>query len=157
MDAAWSQMIAAMQASGRQGVLAITGGGTGAIAELLRVPGGSRLLLEAIVPYNSGSLRDYLGADPEQACSGESAVVMAERARTRAAALAKPDAVPIGLGATASLASDRPKPRPALAFEFTPEGDPGASSVWNRSRSAAKVPGTSRVSSTVSPVFTDSG
>ena len=61
MDAAWSQMIAAMQASGRQAVLAITGGGTGAIAELLRVPGGSRLLLEAIVPYDSGSLGDYLG------------------------------------------------------------------------------------------------
>ena len=54
MDAACSQMIAAMQASGRQAVLAITGGGTGAIAELLRVPGGSRLLLEAIVPLRLG-------------------------------------------------------------------------------------------------------
>ena len=50
MDAAWSQLIAAMQASGRQAVLAITGGGTGAIAELLRVPGGSRHLLEASGP-----------------------------------------------------------------------------------------------------------
>jgi nicotinamide mononucleotide (NMN) deamidase PncC len=109
MDAAWSRMIAAMQASGRQAVLAITGGGTGAIAELLRVPGGSRLLLEAIVPYDAGSLRDYLGADPEQACSGETAVAMAARAHRRAAALGKPDGVPIGLGATASLASDRPK------------------------------------------------
>ena len=109
MDATWSQMIAAMQASGRQAVLAITGGGTGAIAQLLRVPGGSRLLLEAIVPYDAGSLRDYLGADPEQASSGETAVAMAERARRRAAALGKPDGVPIGLGATASLASDRPK------------------------------------------------
>ena len=109
MDAAWSHMIAAMQASGRQAVLAITGGGTGAIAELLRVPGGSRLLLEAIVPYDPGSLRDYLGADPEQACSAETAGAMAERARRRAATLGKPDRVPIGLGATASLASDRPK------------------------------------------------
>ena len=34
---------------------------------------------------------------------------MAERARRRAAALGKPDGVAIGLGATASLASDRPK------------------------------------------------
>jgi hypothetical protein len=66
-------------------------------------------LLEAIVPYSSASLRDYLGADPEQACSGETAVAMAERAHWRAAALGKPDGVPIGLGATASLASDRPK------------------------------------------------
>src|SRR3989442_7375702 len=34
---------------------------------------------------------------------------MAERARGRAAAIARPEAVPIGLGATASLVSDRPK------------------------------------------------
>jgi len=109
MDANWSQMIGAMHGSGRQAVLAITGGGTGAIAELLRVPGGSRLLLEAIVPYAASSLRDFLGADPEQACSGETAVAMAERAHRRAAVLARPDAVPIGLGATASLVSDRAK------------------------------------------------
>jgi len=102
-------MIAEMQASGRQAVLAITGGGTGAIAELLRVPGGSRLLLEAIVPYDPRSLAELLGAAPEQACSGETAVAMAERARGRAEALARTQAVPIGLGATASLVSDRPK------------------------------------------------
>src|SRR5262245_33641137 len=109
MDETWSQMIGAVHASGRQAVLAITGGGTGAIAELLRVPGGSRLLLEAIVPYDAGSLRDFLEAEPAQACSEETAVAMAERARHRAAALARPGELPIGLGATASLASDRPK------------------------------------------------
>src|SRR5262245_2239845 len=102
-------MIADMHASGRQAVLAITGGGTGAIAELLRVPGGSRLLLEAIVPYDARALAEFLGATPEQASSGDAAVAMAERARERAAALARPDARPIGLGATASLVSDRPK------------------------------------------------
>ena len=56
MDVEWSRMIREAQASGRQAVLAITGGGTSAIAELLRVPGGSRLLLEAIVPYDPRSL-----------------------------------------------------------------------------------------------------
>src|SRR5688572_9982177 len=95
MDSTWSKLIAAVQGSGRQAVLAITGGGTGAIAELLRVPGGSRILLEAIVPYDAGSLRDFLGGDPEQACSDETAVAMAERARRRAATLAKPDVMPI--------------------------------------------------------------
>jgi hypothetical protein len=109
MDAAWSGMIAEVQASGRQAVLAITGGGTGAIADLLRVPGGSRLLLEAVVPYDARSLADFLGAAPEQACSPETAVAMAERARLRAESLGRPDAIPIGLGATASLVSDRPK------------------------------------------------
>ena len=71
MDVSWPQTIAAMHASGRQAVLAITGGGSGAIAELLRVPGGSRLLLEAVVPYDPRALTTFLGFEPEQACSVE--------------------------------------------------------------------------------------
>jgi hypothetical protein len=50
--AAWRQLIPALHGSGRKAALAITGGGSGAIGELLRVPGGSRLLLEAQVPYD---------------------------------------------------------------------------------------------------------
>src|SRR5215470_9810276 len=109
LDASWRQIIAAMHASGHQAVLAITGGGTGAIAELLRVPGGSRLLLEAIVPYDARALSEFLGAAPAQACSVETAVALADRARARASVLAEPGGTPIGLGATASLVSDRPK------------------------------------------------
>ena len=109
MDAAWARLIGDVQASGRQAVLAITGGGTGAIAELLRVPGGSRLLLEAIVPYDARSLADFLGGEPAQACSEETAVEMAERARRRALELGAPETTATGLGATASLVSDRPK------------------------------------------------
>ena len=52
-DAAWQQLISALHASGRKAALAITGGGSGAIGELLRVPGGSRLLIEAQVPYDA--------------------------------------------------------------------------------------------------------
>ena len=109
MDTAWHETIAAMHGSGRQAVLAITGGGSGAIAELLRVPGGSRLLLEAIVPYDMRALAAFLGAAPAQACSAETATAMARRARERAASFAPPGARLVGLGATASLVSDRPK------------------------------------------------
>ena len=98
-----------MHASGRQAVLAITGGGSGAIAELLRVPGGSRLLLEAIVPYDQRALTAFLGIEPAQACSVETAVAMARRAQQRAAQFAPAATALIGLGATASLVSDRPK------------------------------------------------
>lgn len=101
--------ITALHTSGRQAVLAITGGGSGAIAELLRVPGGSRLLLEAVVPYDARALTVFLGFAPEQACSVETAVAMARRAHERAAALAPAGAPLVGLGATASLVSDRPK------------------------------------------------
>lgn len=98
-----------MHASGRQAVLAITGGGSGAIAELLRVPGGSRLLLEALVPYDARALTAFLGFEPEQACSVETAVAMAQRARERAAKFAPAGAQLVGLGATAGLVTDRPR------------------------------------------------
>ena len=109
MDSAWARLISEVQASGRQAVLAITGGGTGAIADLLRVPGGSRLLVEAVVPYDARSLAEFLGAEPAQSCSGEAAIAMAERAQERAVRLVPEASEPVGLGATASLVSDRPK------------------------------------------------
>jgi nicotinamide mononucleotide (NMN) deamidase PncC len=105
----WRHTIAEMHASGRQAVLAITGGGSGAIAELLRVPGGSRLLLEALVPYDAQALATFLGMEPEQACSADTAVAMAQRARERAAKLRPTGAQLIGLGATAGLVTDRPR------------------------------------------------
>jgi nicotinic acid mononucleotide adenylyltransferase/nicotinamide mononucleotide (NMN) deamidase PncC len=108
-DASWRQTIAEMHASGRQAVLAITGGGSGAISELLRVPGGSRLLLEALVPYDSRALAAFLGFEPEQASSVETAVAMAQRARERAAKFAPTGAQLVGLGATAGLVTDRPR------------------------------------------------
>jgi nicotinamide mononucleotide (NMN) deamidase PncC len=109
MDASWRNMIAETHVSGRQAVLAITGGGSGAIAELLRVPGGSRLLLEAIVPYDGRALEAFLGAVPAQACSEETAVAMARRARGRAAVYAPAGTPLVGLGATAGLVTDRPR------------------------------------------------
>ncbi len=59
-DDAWRKLIEQIHASGRRVVLAITGGGSGAIGELLRVPGGSRTLVEAIVPYDGVSLAQFL-------------------------------------------------------------------------------------------------
>src|SRR3984893_1105372 len=90
-DAAWQQLISALHASGRKAALAITGGGSGAVGELLRVPGGSRLLI------------------PAQACSADTAIAMARSARGRAARLVPADADPVGLGASAALVSDRPR------------------------------------------------
>lgn len=107
-DAAWQQLISTVQASGRKAVLAITGGGSGAIGELLRVPGGSRLLVEAQVPYDTEALAAFLGFAPAQASSAATAIAMARASRTRAARLV-PGADVVGLGATAALVSDRPR------------------------------------------------
>jgi nicotinic acid mononucleotide adenylyltransferase len=108
-DAAWQQLISSLHASGRKAALAITGGGSGAIGELLRVPGGSRLLIEAQVPYDALALATFLGFAPAQACSAETAIAMASSVRARAARLVPADTDLVGLGATAALVSDRPR------------------------------------------------
>ena len=108
-NAAWRELIPALHASGPKAALAITGGGSGAIGELLRVPGGSRLLIEAQVPYDGSALEDLLGFDPEQACSADTAIAMAQAIRSRAARLMPVGTDLIGLGATAALVSDRPR------------------------------------------------
>src|SRR5215472_15363451 len=108
-DAEWQQLVSALHASGRKAALAITGGGSGAIGELLRIPGGSRLLIEAQVPYDEQALAAFLGVAPAQACSADTAIAMAQAARARAARLVPAGADPVGLGATAALVSDRPR------------------------------------------------
>jgi nicotinic acid mononucleotide adenylyltransferase len=108
-DAAWQQLISALHASGRKAALAITGGGSGAIGELLRVPGGSRMLIEAQVPYDERALAGFLGFAPAQACSADTAVAMARTARARAAGLVPAGTDLVSLGATAALVSDRPR------------------------------------------------
>ncbi|HEX3884954.1 MAG TPA: hypothetical protein VHW66_20035 [Stellaceae bacterium] len=108
-DAAWRQLISAVQGSGPKAALAITGGGSGAIGELLRVPGGSRLLIEAQVPYDELALEALLGFGPAQASSADTAIAMAHGMRARAARLMPAGTDLVGLGATAALVSDRPR------------------------------------------------
>jgi len=108
-DAAWRQLISAVHGCGRKAALAITGGGSGAVGELLRVPGGSRLLIEAQIPYDETALAAFLGFSPAQACSADTAIAMAQSARARAARLAPAGPDLVGLGATAALVSDRPR------------------------------------------------
>ncbi|MCA8929271.1 MAG: hypothetical protein KDC18_14485 [Alphaproteobacteria bacterium] len=108
-DAAWTQLISAAHTSGRKAALAITGGGTGAVGELLRIPGGSQLLIEVQVPYSEQALETFLGFAPGQACSADTAIAMAQKARLRASGMVARDADLVGLGATAALVSDRPR------------------------------------------------
>jgi hypothetical protein len=81
---------------------------------LLRVPGGSRLLIEAQVPYDALALATLLGFAPAQACSSDTAIAMARTVLARAARLVPSTGVGVGtdlvgLGATAALVSDRPR------------------------------------------------
>ena len=61
--------VARIHASGRRLVVAVTGGGSQAISTLLTVPGGSRSILAAEVPYSSSAIVEWLHARPEHFCN----------------------------------------------------------------------------------------
>ena len=96
-------------------VLATSGGGSRAIAELLQVPGASRTVLEAVTPYCETAMIDWLGGRPDHFCTPQVARSMALVAFNRARKL-DPSEVPLaGVACTAGLASDRPKRGPHRA------------------------------------------
>jgi nicotinamide mononucleotide (NMN) deamidase PncC len=114
-------LIRRIHAADGQMVIAVTGGGSQAIGRLLSIPGGSRTMLEAIIPYSSQSLEEFLHTRPESFCSPRTARLMAMAAFQRARHLAPSDHTgrnavstsnAIGIACTASLASDRPKRGP---------------------------------------------
>jgi len=113
MNPDWRRLIERIHHSARQSVVAVTGGGATAIADLLSVPGGSRTILEAVVPYAAPALSDWLGRAPEQFCHRDTALAMAAKAYQRAGRLAEqaefPSGTQLGLACTASLVSNRPK------------------------------------------------
>ena len=92
-------------------VVAVTGGGSKAISQLLDVAGASRTVLEATVPYAASSLQQWLGGEPEQYCSEQTARSMAMASWMRAGELASDasSSCLVGIGATAGLATNRPK------------------------------------------------
>ncbi len=108
MDPQRRALISAFHAAGQRCVLAMTGGGMGVVAWLLSVPGGSRSVLEVVIPYDERSLEEFLGQRPHSFCAPETARLMARRARERARWLVPGQAV-AGIACTASLRSDRPK------------------------------------------------
>lgn len=94
-------------------VLSFSGGGSDTLSELLSVPGASRTVLEAVVPYSQQALCRWLAGRPDQYCSARTARAMAMSGFLRACEYESPEGYPlVGVGATASLATDRPKRGP---------------------------------------------
>lgn len=105
-----SVLLAGVHASPIMVVIVVTGGGAQAIADLLAVPGASKTVLEALVPYSDRSLLEFLGASPTQAVSTDTAAAMARAAYQRARRLCdNSETSVLGLSCTATLVTDRPK------------------------------------------------
>ena len=112
MPPSTEQLARQIHDGGTRFVLALSGGGSRAIAELLEVPGASRVVLEVAVPYCEAAMTEWLGGRPDQFCSAATARAMAMVAYQRALRY-DPSGVPLaGFAATASLATDRPKRGP---------------------------------------------
>jgi nicotinamide mononucleotide (NMN) deamidase PncC len=107
MDPSLSSLIASLHAQAPPYVLSLTGGGASLPGWLLSVPGGSRCLLEVVIPYAERALNEFLGHRPDSFCSEPTAVEMARRSRERAGWLAGGEGA--GVACTAGLRTDRPK------------------------------------------------
>ena len=90
-------------------VAAVAGAGAQAISWLLGVPGASRTVLEAVVPYASTSLVEFVEHKPDQVVSAQTASEMARSAYERAVHLKKGDVPVVGVACTAAIATDRRK------------------------------------------------
>lgn len=108
MDANIRELIQQIHDAPPRIVLVTAGAGTEALAWLMAVPGASRTLIEGLVPYDSAAFTDFLGQEPAQYVSAETAARMAGRALTRGRWLRPAEPV-IGLACTATIATDRPK------------------------------------------------
>jgi hypothetical protein len=126
MDAAERQaLVEAIHATPTMLVVAVAGGGNAVITDLLGVPGASRTVLEARVPYAETSLADLVGerADDAGAVSRAMAEAMAEACLERARTLAPGHLDLIGVGVTAALVTDRTKRGDHRAHVAVADGD----------------------------------
>lgn len=100
------QLIKNVYLSGSQFSLAVTGGGTSAIASLFGVAGASTTLLDATVPYHAAALDRFVSASSPQGCNTHTARAMAMAAYMNAREI-MPENKVIGVGCTAAIATNR--------------------------------------------------
>ena len=102
-------LIERIHATPHKSVIAVAGAGSQALAWLLGVAGASNTLLETLVPYGRLSMIDFLGSEPEQYVSEETARSMARAAYRSALTLREDESPAVGLACTATLVTNRPK------------------------------------------------
>lgn len=109
MDAPLEAEIERIHASSTLAAIAVAGAGSQLLAWLLGVGGASRTLLEAVIPYGSRAMIEYLGWVPEKYVSQGIALSLAARAYSRALRFREKKERTIGLSCTATIATDRIK------------------------------------------------
>jgi hypothetical protein len=109
MDNKIRAAVEALHANPLKVAMVVSGGGSQALAWLLAVPGATRTLLEAVVPYGWEAMVGFLGWRPRQYTSRRTAVSMAAAAYAQAMRFREAGEEVFGVSCTASIVSDRPK------------------------------------------------
>jgi hypothetical protein len=114
MEPALRVALEAVHASPMRAVVHVTGGAAQSLGWVMAVPGASRTLLDARVPYARESMVDTLGAEPKQYVSAQTARDLARTAYTRGVRLSPgvhhdDHRHVVGVGCTCALASVPPK------------------------------------------------
>lgn len=111
------ELVQKIHQSPYKAVLAITGGGSGAINQLLKRGNGSNTLLEAVVPYNQKAFDFYVKGKPDKYCSEEASRDLAFASYKKALKLAENNENLLGIGVTCSLIKgNERKDRKHLAY-----------------------------------------
>ena len=103
------RLVAALHNAPGMASIAVAGAGTRAVGWLLGVAGASRTVLDIQIPYASAAMIGYLGSEPSQFVSADTAKALARSAYFRAARLRPGREPAVGLGCSATIATDRPK------------------------------------------------
>lgn len=105
------QLVKDMHETTSKAVVYVAGGATAALPWLLSVPGASRTVLEAVVPYSETSTARLLGHQPRDSYTSiQHSSDLAAAAYKKAAELTEVGEMHIvGIAASCSLTSDRPK------------------------------------------------
>ena len=109
MDIKVRELVETLHASERMASMAIAGAGTQAVGWILGVAGASRTVLDVQIPYASSAVVDYIGFEPGQFVSAETARSLARAAYFRAVDLRSGISPVAGVACTATIATDRAK------------------------------------------------
>ncbi|WP_420629102.1 hypothetical protein [Candidatus Leptofilum sp.] len=116
MEKETKQLVQAIHDAPERIVLVAAGAGTEALSNLLGVPGATRTLLEALVPYSTAAFDEFLGKPPAKYVTERTARLLAGRAFTRARWLDAANHPVVGVACTATIITDRPKRGEHRAF-----------------------------------------
>ena len=90
-------------------VFVVSGGGTTALSSMLNIPGASKTVLAAHIPYAQKAMEKYLGKQPPLYCSLDTSIKLAMTAFKEAKELSENKDSLLGIAATASLATNYKK------------------------------------------------